>query len=207
MLDVFTLCKYPTMGLPNDTTGCMGTMQGIMYDMHGGVIGSSTLITMDYGFSSSAQGGFSSRIFSRIYSWDTLCYHEANLQYLPGPITPISYTMVPDSVINRDIHFLEPFLVGIKPQPKATSSALNIFPNPVRDAVTVSYTSELTADPVNLTLEIYDMKGQKMIRKDLESYIGVVTIPIDLISGIYIANLKRDGKITGSERFVVNKTE
>jgi hypothetical protein len=71
----------------------------------------------------------------------------------------------------------------------------------------VSYTSELTADPVNLTLEIYDMKGQKMIRKDLESYIGVVTIPIDLISGIYIANLKRDGKITGSERFVVNKTE
>ena len=206
-LDVFTLCKSPTMGLPNDTTGCMGTMQGTMYDMNGGVIGYSTLITMDYGFSSSAQGGFSSRIFSRIYSWDTLCYHEANLQYLPAQITPVAYTMGPDSTINRDIHFLEPFLVGIKPQPKATSSALNIFPNPVKDVITVSYTSELSAEQGNLDLVVYDMNGKQVLKNNLENSIGVVIVPINLTNGIYIANLSRDGKIIGTARFVVNKTE
>jgi hypothetical protein len=115
--------------------------------------------------------------------------------------------MVPDSVITRDIHFLGPLLVGTVPEPKKQTSALHIFPNPVMDAVTVSYVSELTADPANLTLEIYDMKGQRVLRKDLESCIGVVTIPIDLTNGIYIANLKRDGKFAGSDRFVVNKTK
>lgn len=206
-LDVFTLCKYPTMGLPNDTTGCMGTMQGTMYNMDGGVIDFSTLIIMDYRFSSSAGGGFTTRIFSRIYSWDTLCYHEAAWQYLPGPITPISYTMVPDSVINRDIHFLEPFLVGIKPQPKKTASALNIFPNPVKDAITVSYTSELTAESENLDFVVYDMNGKQVLKNSFENSLGVVTIPIDLTNGIYIANLSRDGKTIGTARFVVNKTE
>jgi len=205
--EVFTLCKYPTMGLPNDTTGCMGTMQGIMYDMNGGVIGSSTLITMDYGFTSTAQGGFSSRIFSRIYSWDTLCYHEANLQYLPAQITSIAYTMVPDSTINRDIHFLQPLLVGMTPHPKKASSVLNIFPNPVRDAITVSYTSELSTDQGNLDLVVYDMNGKQVLTNTLENSLGVVTIPVDLTNGIYVANLSRDGKIIGTARFVVNKTE
>jgi hypothetical protein len=206
-LDVFTLCKYPTMGLPNDTTGCMGTLQGTMFDMDGGIITYSTVINMDYGFSSDAQGHLSTRIFSRIYSWDTLCYHEAAWQYLPGQITPISYTMIPDSVITRDIHFLEPLLVGIKPQPKKTASALNIFPNPVKDAITVSYTSELTAESGNLDFVVYDMNGKQVLKNSFENSLGVVTIPIDLTNGIYIANLSRDGKTIGTARFVVNKTE
>ena len=206
-LDVFTICKFPTMGLANDTTGCMGTIQGTMYDCVGGVITNSRAVNMDYGFSPDAQGHFSARIFSRIYSWDTLCYYEVGSLYLPGQITPISYMMVPDSTITRDVHFLQPLLDRIKPQPKTISSVLNIFPNPVKDAITVSYTSELTADQGNLDLVVYDMNGKQVLKNNLEASLGVVTIPVDLTNGIYVANLSRDGKIIGTARFVVNKTE
>jgi hypothetical protein len=205
-LDVFSLSNYPTMGLPNDTTGTFGTMQGFIFDQAGQPVPNVTF-QMDCPFTTDAAGHYSTRIYSRIFTWDTICYQRWPNNFQPVKIVPISYTMVPDSVITRDLFLLSPIIVGTPPQPKKTGSDFNVFPNPVNDVITVSYTSDLTADSGDLNIDIYDMNGKKVLKKDLENRLGVISIPIDLTNGIYIAKLSREGKIVGSARFIVNKAE
>ena len=204
--EIFSISNYPTMGLPNDTTGTFGTMQGIVFDQAGQPVPNVTF-QMDCPFTTDGAGHFSTRIYCRIFSWDTLCYQRWPNNFQPVKIVPISYTMIPDSVITRDLFLLSPIIVGTPPQPKKTGSGFNVFPNPVTDVITVSYTSDLTADSGDLNIDIYNMNGKKVLQKDLETSLGVVSIPIDLVNGIYIANLSREGKIVGSARFIVNKAE
>ncbi|MGA2822703.1 MAG: T9SS type A sorting domain-containing protein [Bacteroidales bacterium] len=204
--EIFSITNNPTMYFPNDTTGTFGTMQGIIFDMEGLPV-PNQVFRMDFPFTTDASGHYSTRIYSRIFSWDTICYERWPNHFSPVQLSPISYTMLPDSVITRDIHLLSALLVGISPQPMKTGSDFNVFPNPVTNAITVSYTSDLTADSGDLHIDIYDMNGKKVLKKDLENRLGVINIPIDLANGIYIANLSREGKIIGSARFIVNKAE
>jgi hypothetical protein len=205
-LNVFTISNNPTMGLPNDTTGTFGTIQGIIFDLDGQPVPNVTF-QMDCPFTTDATGHFSTKIYSRIFSWDTLCYQQWPNNFQPVKISPISYTMVPDSSINTYIFLLTPIVVGMSPQPKKPGSDFNIFPNPVTDAIIVSYKSDMTTDSGDMHLDIYDMNGKKVLKKDLETSLGVINIPIDFANGIYVANLSREGKIIGSGRFIVNKAE
>ena len=205
-LDIFSLSNNPTIGLPNDTIGTFGTMQGIVFDQEGQPVPNVTF-QMDRPFTTDATGHFSTRIYSRIFTWDTICYQRWPNNFQPVKITPISYTMVPDSSITTYIFLLSPIIVGTPPQPKKTGSDFNIFPNPVTDAITISYASDLAAEYGDLHIDIYDMNGKNVLKKDLENRLGVINIPVDLTNGIYIANLSREGKIVGSARFIVNKTE
>jgi|GEM_PF-3213188 len=208
--EIFSISNNPTINpyfyVLNDTTGTLGTMQGIVFDMDGQPVPNQAF-KMDYPFTTDATGHFSTRIYSRIFSWDTICYQRWPNHFSAVKLSPISYTMLPDSVITRNIHLLTPLLVGTPPQPKKAGSDFNIFPNPVTNAITISYTSDLTENSGDLHIDIYDMNGKNVLKKNLENRLGVLNIPVDLSNGIYIANLNRERKIIGSARFIVNKTE
>jgi len=204
--EFFSIANDPTVGYPNDTTGTSGTMQGTIYDLYGQPVPNQAFY-MDRPFTTDATGHYSTRIFSRICSWDTICYEKWPGHFSPVKITPVSYTMVPDSLIVRDIHLLTALLVGVPPEPKKTGSALSIFPNPVTNAIMVSYNTELSATTGDMHIDIYDILGKKILTKDLENRLGVVSIPADLMNGMYIAILTGDGKIIGSTRFIVNSAE
>jgi hypothetical protein len=115
--------------------------------------------------------------------------------------------MVPDSVITRDLHLLDTLLTGITPRPKKTGSLFNVFPNPVTDVITISYATDLTVNSGDLHINIYDMNGKKVLKKALKNHLGVIRIPIGLMTGLYIATLTEEGKIIGATRFIVNTAE
>jgi len=205
-LEIFSLSNHPTLGMANDTTGTFGTILGTVYDINGQPV-SDQAFKMDCKFTTDAAGHYSTHIFSRIYSWDTICYEKYPGNYAFAETTPISYTMRPDSSIVRDIHLLSTLLVSTPPPPKKSASDFSIFPNPVGDVITVSYSTGLSANTGDLQINIFEMNGNKLLTKDLENHLGLVSIPIALPNGMYIAVLSGEGKIIGSTRFIVNTAE
>lgn len=205
-VEIYSISSHPTLGSVNDTTGTCGTIHGIVYDLAGHPV-ADQLFYMDFPFATDANGHFTTRIFSRIFSWDTICYEKWSGHFSTVKIFPIAYTMKPDSVISGDLHLLSTLLVSIPPQPEKNASGLNIFPNPVTNMITVSYSTDLSAKNGDLYLEIYDVNGKKVLVKSLESHLGVVRIPIDLVNGMYLAILKSKRNTIGSTRFIVNTAE
>lgn len=205
-IDVYTLCKHPTMGMPNDTTGTCGTVQGYVFNQSGQPVPNQAF-QMDFPFTTDASGHFSTRIFSRIANWDTLCYQRWTNYFLPVKISPISYTTVPDSLISRDIFLLSPIIVGTDPRPLNRRPDFNVFPNPVNDLITLSYASNLLADPDDLNISIYDVSGKIVFSKLLENRLGVESFPLDLTNGLYLASLTEGGTVIGSARFIVSRSK
>jgi hypothetical protein len=199
--DVFALSNNPTIGLPNDTTGTCGRMQGFLYDMNGKLILSAGTLILDFPFSTDSTGHFSTPVYARIKTWDTIWYNEAGWQYLEGNINPVTYNIPPDSVINRNIYLLSPILDGTTPQPKNTGSDFKVFYN--SGSITVSFFTDLTNEAGNPVIEVYTMNGQKVIGRTLENKLGLITVPVELTGGVYIANLTSNDKIINSTRFIV----
>jgi hypothetical protein len=204
--EIFSLSDNPTMGVANDTTGTFGTIAGTVYDLNGQPVPNQAFY-MDRPFTTDANGQYYTRVFSRVYSWDTICYEKWPGHFSPVKMSPVSYSMVPDSGITRDLHLLSELLVGTPPEPKLASSVLTIFPNPVADAVVVSYSTGLTAQGVDLRIYFYDMNGKMVLEKVLENNLGVITIPFAPADGVYIAMLRNDTKILGSTRFIVDTSK
>ena len=204
--EIFSLSNHPTIGLPNDTTGTFGTMHGTIFDVNGNPVADQQFY-VDHPFTTNSVGQYSTRIYSRIFSWDTISYEKWSGHFSPVQIAPISYTMIPDSGITRDIHLLSELLTGIPPGPKKAGQALTIFPNPVMHMITVSYGAGLSAAAGDLHIDIYDMNGKKMVTSTLENQLGVVNIPVNLLNGMYIAVLSGQEKNIGSARFIVNIAE
>ena len=205
--EAFTLCNNPTMGLENDTTGCCGTLNGMAFFMDDSPITNSSFLRMDFPLTTDGSGHFSTRVYSRNCTWDTVCYAESQYAWLPGPSTPISYSMEPGSVATGNLHFLEPLLVGIEPQPGKKYPDFKVYPGADNHSLTIAYSTGLTSDPVDLSLAIYDMTGKNVLNRNLDDHLGVATIHVELSSGVYIANLLLDGKFNGTARFIIHSAE
>ena len=210
-----TNCIYPhnesfsinkTQILPNDTTGTFGTVRGIIYD-HWGYPVANQKFYMDLPFTTDASGHYSTRVYSTIGTWNSICYENWPNHFTSAQVSPLSYSMIPDSLITRNINLLDPLITGIPDNLQTSGSGFKIFPNPVTDAITISYTSDLTADSGDLHIGIYNMNGSKVLNKDLQNHLGVITLPINFSNGIYVAKLTKGGKVIGSTRFIVNRTE
>jgi hypothetical protein len=202
--EIFTINKTQTWR--NDTTGAFGTVRGIVYDKSGHPVANQKFY-MDLPFTTDATGHYSTRVYSRICTWSSLCYEKWPNHFTSAQVTPVSYTMIPDSLINSNINLLDSLLTGIPTNLSTSGSGFKIFPNPVTDAITISYTSDLTSDSGDLHIDIYNMNGSKVLSKDLDNHLGVITLPINFRNGIYVAELTKGGKVIGSTRFIVNRTE
>jgi hypothetical protein len=204
--ELFTLSNHPTIGQANDTTGTCGTIRGIVYDIHGQPV-PNQLFYLDQPFYTDATGHYSTRNYAKIATRDHLCYPSWSGTLWPVAMEPISYTLIPDSVIFRDIHLLDSLDVGISTRPEKPGSRIIVFPNPVNDRLTISYSTELSAISGVPHLEIFDMGGKMVLATDLENHLGVASIPIVFQTGIYLAILTVEGKPVGTTRFVVNSVK
>jgi hypothetical protein len=201
---IYSLTSNPTMGLVNDTTGALSTIKGIVYDMSGNPVLNETFI-MDFNFTTSSTGQFVTRIYSRNQTWNTLCYQRWPGHFEQVTISPVSYSIRPDTVLNVNINLLAKIITGIPPESENTGQDFKVFPNPVKDLIMVSYSTDLGTGSDDLSLIIYDLTGKKILEKWLENGLGVANIPVDFANGMYLATLKDKGKTLGTDLFIVDK--
>jgi hypothetical protein len=187
-----------------DTTGALSTMTGIVYDMNGSPVRNEKF-AMDFNFTTDAIGHYSTRIYSRIKTWDTLCYQRWPGHFEQVTISPVSYSIRPDTVLNVNINLVEKIITGIPPESENTGQDFKVFPNPVKNMITVSYSTDLGSGLNDLSLIIYDLTGKKILENWLENGLGVANIPVDFANGMYLAALKDKGKTLGTVHFVVDK--
>ncbi|MGA3012828.1 MAG: T9SS type A sorting domain-containing protein [Bacteroidales bacterium] len=201
---IYSLTSNPTMGLANDTTGALSTIKGIVYDMYGNPVPNETFI-MDFNFMTNSTGQFSTRIYSRNQTWNTLCYQRWPGHFEKVTISPVSYSIMPDTVLNVNINLLAKIITGIPPESENTGQDFKVFPNPVKNLIMVSYSTDLGTGSDDLSLIIYDISGKQVLEKKMENSLGVANIPVDLANGMYLAALKDKGKTLGTAHFVVDK--
>jgi hypothetical protein len=79
-------------------------------------------------------------------------------------------------------------------QPVKTGNALSLYPNPVVDAVSVSYTLR---SPATVSIEIYDIKGSRVQTEEFQGNTGDQTrflkLHNDLNDGYYLLKLNAEG--------------
>lgn len=201
---VVTLSDNPTLGLPNDTSGTFGTVSGIVYDLNGQPVPNQSFKIDNY-FTTDATGHYSTRLFSRIFTWTRIYYEKWPGHYASIALTPYTYSMKPDSLITRNINLLEDLLVGIDPGTRNPSPVLSVFPNPVKNMITISYTTDLTSTVDDPELFIYDATGKIVIHKPLMNRQGVINLPVNLPDGLYLVTLKSGNKLQGTRRFIVSQ--
>jgi hypothetical protein len=197
---VMSLDDSPSIGTSNDTAGMCCSMKGKVYDMFGNPV-CNHMLSLDYPFVTGPAGEYSTRIFSRIYTW-TRIYYFNGWWYRYRDISPISYALRPDSMITRDIHLLDTIVEGISLQEK-TKTVMKIFPNPVHDRLNIYLDYDLSKPVFDFSITILDLSGRIITKVKVTSAIGVTSIPIDIVSGTYVARLDGDAKMIETRRFVV----
>jgi hypothetical protein len=76
-----------------------------------------------------------------------------------------------------------------------TGNALVVYPNPAKDALTISYN---TPGEERIHVELYNVYGQKINNFIEKNSIGLFSITIDisyLESGVYVIRLKGDRSV------------
>ena len=198
--DYYTLSldDSPSLYYNNDTAGMCCTMYGIVYDKNGLPVPNQWL-ELDNSFITGPSGEYSTRIFSRIYTWNSIYRNN----WSQVAIEPISYALRPDSVIYRDIHLIDTLYAGVTLIRNQTVHVMKIYPNPATDLLRISLNIDL-ADPVfEYILYLCDITGKTIRWIKLGSGIGIITIPVDFSSGTYIARLEGDGRMIETSRFVI----
>jgi hypothetical protein len=204
---LFTLDDQPTPGQYNaDTIGTCGTMSGTIYDMNGNPV-TEMWFRFDQNFKTNIDGTYTTSIFSRIFSWNKIVYYKDNF---PKPqnmkvlsIDTITFGMVPDSSIYRDIHLLDTLEVGLPEYAAERSAIMNIFPNPVESDLIVSFSAGLSGFNSLLRLAVVDMQGKEMASFIPSGRQGVNRFPLNLSPGIYMAVLFSDDRPLESKRFII----
>lgn len=75
------------------------------------------------------------------------------------------------------------------------------YPNPASSMVNFDYSFD-----GNLTAVVYNILGQEVLRKDLNSNVGQVSLPVaDLNDGIYFCTMMVNGQVSSTQKFVVKK--
>jgi len=201
----FSLDNTPTPGLIDlDTTGVCGTMNGTVFDIDDQPVADQIFVA-DFPFTTDSEGHYTTRIYSRFVNVEELMYERMPNGFSFVPIEPVQYGMKPDSVITRNIYLLDTLHVGIEKPAVETSIFLNIFPNPAKDQLCISYSSELSTETQMLELTIFNAEGRKITSYPLTDRLGVSRFPINLPNGTYVACLSSPEKNLATKKFLVKR--
>ena len=196
----YSLDNTPNSTNMNDTTGTCGTLHGTIFGPDLNPV-RNKYFWIDFGFWTDFNGRYSTRIYSCINSLNKI-YSD----YFPHevPIAPMQYGMIPDSSIYRDINLLDTVYLPVQPRSELREP-LRLYPNPVKESLTVSWSLDISDPSGRLELEILDLLGRPVVIKTLNSCLGVSVIPLNLPDGNYFAILKNDGSELSSKHFLVTR--
>ncbi len=183
---VFCLARNPTIGAPNDTSGCCATMTGIMFDNNNKKITSGSFM-LDYSITFNTDGTYSTRVLARkcVISSIFQTPSTGGLYWLETDTVDID--AYPDSVVKKDIHLID--VVGIKEKSVPPNSDLYIinYPNPFNPGTNFYVRIPTSLERKNGRIVIYNSIGQK-----------VFVIPISNSSSYNWNGVNMSGKVVSS---------
>jgi len=204
---LYSITKSPSIGFPNDTTGMMGTIKGIVYDKNGLPLSNMSdkgLIDEYWGswFYPQSDGSYSTRYYSRdndnVYR---LKYKYENV-LRSVDIIPYSISLQPDSVIIRDIYLIGEIATGINEINSNTESILKIYPQPIKQQ-SLNYEISIPVKSTETYMIFRNMNGQELCRFLVTENIGVLTLPEYIKNGSYIVQLISNRKNYAAAKLIV----
>jgi hypothetical protein len=196
----------PTLGQVNDTTGVMGTLWGTVFDMNLLPVPNESFYLTTYLsslFITSNDGEYSLRVLSNIFNRNKISH--ILLYGIEMLNAEIHYIMEPDSVVNFDIYLLDSLTVGITEPSVSDKGIFRFYPNPVSRQLSINYEVNLPGNKKELILEIKSTSAVQIFTCPVSSGEGVIKLPEQIPSGVYLVNLLSGQKLLSSGRLVVSR--
>jgi len=190
----------PTLGQVNDTTGAMGTLAGIIYDINLQPVPEQTFMLI-YWFTTLTSGNFSTRVFSHNYTISSI-FHKISQSSYEWLDTEINYIMEPDSVVNYNIYLLDNLTVGIAEPTGGNTGIFRFYPNPASCDLTIHYKVNLSGNIHDLTIEIKTISSLQVCTSPVSQSEGIINLPEQISPGVYLVNLLSGSKVLASGRLV-----
>jgi hypothetical protein len=193
----------PTLGQVNDTTGAMGTLAGIVYDINLQPVPDQTFL-LPYWFITSASGDFSTRVFSHNHNISSILHKisQSSYEWLDAEI---NFIMEPDSVVNYDIYLLDNLTVGIAEPIVGNAGIFRFYPNPARGNLAIRYEINLSGNFHDLTIEIKTITSLQVYTSPVSKAEGIINLPEQISPGVYLVNLLSGSKVLASGRLIISR--
>ncbi len=189
----------PTIGFINDTIGICGTIWGTIYSAYSTPV-SQRMFKINYPFETNSVGEYSTRVFSKPSYLYYLSYYINPYTTQYALITPISYTMEPDSVIERDIYLLDTLITGLKNP--AFSIPLKVYPNPLAVNSKLIIEIDLPVLTSVFWIILTSQDGKLLHKEKAEAVKTLLNMPA--VSGVYLLTVIFDNRTISSTKVVVN---
>jgi len=222
----WTTGEYLYHSLCDSTGNMQGVIKGHVYNRNNVLITKGSISINPYlidlegrcgleGFTIQAinisnEGSYSAMFYAQIYSLNQLkiC---SNLNLCPyyyssigtSKITPLDFSLYPDSTIELDIHLLENFTAINKMEAKS-NELLKIFPNPIKGG-SFHYEIGIPIKATQCKMDLIDMTGRKLESYDIIENAGELQLPSTITNGTYLIQLQMNGKKLFSDQIIVSK--
>ncbi|MCX6256933.1 MAG: hypothetical protein NTW49_03400 [Bacteroidia bacterium] len=156
----FCIDSSPTINSGNDTTGCLASLSGHVFDSTGNFLTQGCFYLpalMNTRFTIHSDGSFSERILSRRYIADKIDYYYVYNESICYLVQPFDICIRPDSSAIQDIHFTGIYtnVDNIPVFEKVTTS-----PNPFTGKLSFYINLKSIKPNDNLSIEIFDQDGK-----------------------------------------------
>lgn len=199
---IYSNNKSHSIGLVNDTTGMLGTVQGKIYDANNQLIKASDITFYGlglYDFQAKSDGTYSTRIFSKNHHINQLMYNSGtNRFYLD--IAPINVCILPDTVVTADIHILK--VTAVEQLKSDPQQVMRVFPNPLTE-LSFKYAISIPVKSSDSYLELINMAGQQVARYRITEDKGKIDLSANTTNGIYTLRLIVNNKNYGTNKITI----
>ena len=206
----FCINSVPSIGLPNDTTGSLGTFSGKIYDLSGDTITNANLYIPELSnnfIKIDLNGSFNIRTLAMNYNFDKIKVYFPNTVIKTYKVEPFDFCLEPESAYHHNIvtTSLVSVISGIE-VPESDFSNVTVFPNPFKTQTSFYFNlkNEKYLHLKEINLLIFSAEGKKWadikIPSTLSKYdwLPKQTIP----SGVLMYNLQTDNKIIARGKFI-----
>jgi hypothetical protein len=200
--DVCSIDKSPSIGMENDTTGMMGTLQGKIYDPNNQLLTSTNNTYYGIGFfdfQPRADGSYSTRVFSKKHRFSQIYYNSGSNKFIVD-IAPMTITIYPDTIVTEDIHILNVSDISqVKSDPQ---QVMQVFPNPMTES-SFTYTISIPVKSADSFIELTNMAGQQIVRYKVTEDKGKLDLPSKIANGTYTLRLMVNNKNYGTTKVLI----
>ena len=211
----YTLDASPTIGVPNDTTGCCATIKGKITDKNGFAVKNTTFIinyeNRDLPISTDEEGNYTAKLYCMKYP-DTLTFIQYPF-FIQEVFLDISIVPIQFPVIEPDVSYTIDFQLqnardNIVQVEESVCSQVSVvhYPNPASDHI--NFVFDIPTEISNrLSIDIYNSMGGLIEKIPVENNSNYVkwTIPDNLQNSIYYYVLLAGNKKVASRKFILIK--
>lgn len=205
---LYSITNMPSIGFKNDTTGMMGTIKGTIYDKDGLPLSYMNERGLQFGycgyfFYPQSDGSYSTRYYSLDNNGIDLLFYDkiASYPYHTVSITPINFSMQPDSVVICDIYLTGEIESGIN-EINSDVFVLKIYPQPVEQQ-SFNYEISIPIKSLETYMIVRNITGQEICKFSVMENKGTIVLPENIKTGSYILQLISNKKKYATTKLIV----